>query len=89
MSGTDLAFPAAKRKCYGAWCGQGPSTYLQINLQSSKWLVFIKTKGPTTTGNPVKSFYLTYSVDGTTWQDYTQGGVRLVSCFSTVSFHLF
>lgn len=88
MSGTNLAYPANNRKCYGAWCGEGSSTYLQIKLKSSKWLVFMNTKGPST-GESVKSFYLTYSLDGTIWQDYTQAGVRLVSCFSTVSFHLF
>lgn len=88
MSTPSLANVAAGRKCYAAWCGSGSLTWLQIDAKHKRVLAFMSTKGPTF-GNPVTSFYLTYSLDGTNWQNYTQGGVRLVSCFPSVFYIYF
>lgn len=72
MSTPSLAYHKANRKCYAAWCGTGASTWLQIDMKKNKLLTRIFTRGPAQ-GNPVTSFYLAYSFDGTTWQDYAQG----------------
>ncbi|KAJ7326511.1 hypothetical protein OS493_027455 [Desmophyllum pertusum] len=73
MSTPYLAKDGTNRKCYGAWCGNGPSKWLQIDIGNGKELTKISTKGPNY-GNPVPSYYLEYSLDGTTWHNYTQGG---------------
>ena len=78
MSTPSLAYPQNNQKCYAAWCGTGTSTWLQIDVKSSKLLTYILTKGPPH-GNPVTSFYMAYSFDGTAWQDYAPAGVRQVS----------
>ena len=79
MSAASLAYRKPNIKCYAAWCGTGPSTWLQIDMQINKLLAFLYTKGPAQ-GNPIASFYLAYSFDGTTWQDYVPGGERQVRC---------
>ena len=78
MSTPSLAYHKRNRKCYEAWCGTGASTWLQIDLKSERLVAFIVTRGPGQ-GNPVTSFYLAYSLDGTAWQDYAPGGERQVS----------
>lgn len=77
MSSPSLAYHKAYRKCYAAWCGTGASTWLQIDMITNKLVTNILTRGPAQ-GNPVTSFYLAYSLDGTTWQDYAPAGERQV-----------
>lgn len=73
-----LGMVASNELCYAAWCGQGPSTWLEINIGSKQMLVRMATRGPQQ-GNPVSSFYVEYSHDAATWLNYTEGGVRRVS----------
>ena len=63
-------------KCHSAWCGQGPSAWLQLKF-SVIYVAQIQTKG-SKLGHAVKSFHLAYGLDGVTWTNYTHEGVRQV-----------
>lgn len=78
MSTPNFAYHKKIRKCYAAWCGTGAATWLQGDLGNTGVLALIFTRGPAQ-GNPITSFYLAYSLDGTVWQDYAPGGERQVS----------
>ena len=69
-------------KCHSAWCGQAPHAlhWLQIQLNALNYVILLSTKG-SKLGDIVTSFYLTYSVDGVAWENYTQDGERQVGHF--------
>lgn len=69
-------------KCHSAWCGQAPHvfTWLQIRFNALNYVIKLCTKG-SKLGDIVTSFYVTYSVDGVAWENYTQDGERQVDNF--------
>ena len=73
-------------KCHSAWCGNAPHAlnWLQIRFNVLNYVSHLSTKG-SKLGYIVTSFYLTYSVDGVTWENYTLDGERQVGNF--ISFH--
>jgi len=80
MSPAEFAKSNPSPKCHAAWCGQGPFTFLQFELDGAYFVAQIWTKG-CILGHYVASFYLNYSVDGIAWENYTRGGVRQVKIF--------
>lgn len=80
MSPPEFAKSNPSPKCHAAWCGQGPFTFLQFELDGAYFVAQIWTKG-CSLGHFVASFYLEHSLDGIAWENYTQGGVRQVKIF--------
>lgn len=62
------------------WCptADDSAPYLQINLADSYFINGLATKGQDFTGSErwVTSYYITYSGDGLSFTDYTEGGQR-------------
>ena len=80
MSPAEFAKSNPSSRCHAAWCGQGLFTFLQLKLDAAYFVAQIRTKG-CSRGHFVASFYLEHSLDGITWENYTQGGVRQVKIF--------
>ena len=80
MSPAEFAKSNPSPKCHAAWCGQGPFTFLQLDLNATYFVAQIITKG-CSRGHFVASFYLEHSLDGIAWENYTQGAVRQVKSF--------
>ena len=80
MSPAGFAKSNPSSKCHAAWCGQGPFTFLQLELNDAYFVAQIRTMG-CSRGHFVASFYLEHSLDGIAWENYTQGGVRQVKIF--------
>lgn len=77
MTPPSFASSNPNKKCHSAWCGDGPSKWLQVQFDKVKGVSRLRTKG-SKLGHAVTSFYLAYSVDGVGWTNYTYGGVRQV-----------
>eukprot|EP01043_Picozoa_sp_COSAG02_P017639 COSAG02_NODE_803_length_17021_cov_18.597270_1_plen_2767_part_10 len=57
-----------------AWCPEyaSASEYLEIEFAQKTVIVAVETQGRYNTGQWVKQYSLSYSIDGTTWDDYDE-----------------
>ncbi|PFX12512.1 Receptor-type tyrosine-protein phosphatase F, partial [Stylophora pistillata] len=60
-----------------SWCAEtsDANSYLQIDLQTLHIICAVSTQGNSQANQWVKNYTLQLSTDGTTWTDYTEGGL--------------
>ena len=59
-----------------SWCAgtSDANPYLQIDLQTLHIICAVSTQGNSQADQWVKNYTLQFSIDGTTWTDYKEGG---------------
>ena len=79
--------------CLVSWCSS-INQWLQVDMSNIYLVVSVATQGGSRRLKQyVKTYYLAYSEDGSSWQDYKEKGLRkvkksnLLCCFSLFGLH--
>lgn len=65
------------RNNYGSYyMNDGVGAWAQVDLGKEREIGAIATQGAYNAPYGILSYYLSYSIDGTTWKSYTEGGMR-------------